>query len=81
LIQQGRFSEALAPLQQAVQKLQGSNTFTEAYANYNLGYTLLQLGRCTEVTPYLDRSEAIQGHRKEIDQARRDVKRCLKGQD
>jgi hypothetical protein len=43
----------------------------EAYAEYDLGAALVGLGRCEEALPHLDRSESIQGHRKEINQARK----------
>jgi tetratricopeptide (TPR) repeat protein len=82
LQQQGRYDEALPLLQQAVAKLQGTYTPSfrdEAYANYNLGFTLLQLGRCEDAGPYLDRSEALQGSRAEIEEAQAAVAECLGG--
>jgi Flp pilus assembly protein TadD len=48
----------------------------EAYAEYDLGLALAQLGRCDEALPHLDRSRQLQGNRKEIVQAR---KICKKG--
>jgi serine/threonine-protein kinase len=42
----------------------------EAYVNYNRGKALAELGRCGEALPYLERSEDLQGHRTEIDEAR-----------
>lgn len=42
----------------------------EAYANYNAGKALAELGRCEKALAYLDRSEALQGSRSEIDEAR-----------
>jgi hypothetical protein len=53
-----------------VQKLSGSGELYEAYANYDLGRALVEQGRCDEALPYLDRSEQIQGSRREIRQAR-----------
>jgi transcription initiation factor IIE alpha subunit len=47
----------------------------EAYNSYNLAYTRFQLGRCDGVLELLDRSESIQGHRKEIDELRKDAER------
>ena len=79
---EGDFEAAEPLLRQAVESLRGTYTSsdrTEAYANYNLGYTLLRLGRCSEVLPYLNRSERLQGHRVEIDAARREVRECLAG--
>ena len=67
-------------LQRAVPALEGtysSDNRYEAYANYNLGYTLLQLGRCAEALPYLDRSEDLQGFRTEIADARAAAEDCL----
>jgi serine/threonine protein kinase len=42
----------------------------EAYVNYDLGKALAELGQCGPALRYLDRSEALQGHRSEIDEAR-----------
>ena len=42
----------------------------EAYANYNAGKALAELGRCEKALAYLDRSQALQGSRSEIDEAR-----------
>jgi len=42
----------------------------EAYAAYNMGKALAELGRCEQALRYLDRSEELQGHRSEIDEAR-----------
>jgi hypothetical protein len=42
----------------------------EAYVNYDLGKALAELGRCGQALGYLDRSEDLQGHRGEIDDAR-----------
>ena len=47
-MQAGDYAGALPLLQQAVAKLSGVGFPNEAYANYNLGYTLLQLGSCSE---------------------------------
>ncbi len=71
LIQSGDFAGAERVARQAVAALQGTGQVYEAYAEYNLGVSLAQLGRCSEGLPHLDRSERIQGQRKEIDQARK----------
>jgi eukaryotic-like serine/threonine-protein kinase len=76
LLAQGRWAEAEQVARQAVEKLDGTGELYEAYANYNLGRALVEQGRCDEALPYLDRSEQIQGSRKEIRQAR---KRCTRG--
>lgn len=69
LLRAGRFAESLPIAQQALGSLGGVSPY-EAYANYNVGANLVGLGRCTEAGPFLDRSEQLQGHRAEIDQAR-----------
>jgi tRNA A-37 threonylcarbamoyl transferase component Bud32 len=69
-MQAGDFEGALPLLEQAVQKLDGTGKLDEAYAKYNLAYTRYQLGNCDGVLDLLDQSEAIQGHRSEIDRLR-----------
>ncbi|MDQ4030353.1 MAG: protein kinase [Actinomycetota bacterium] len=77
LMQQGDYEGALPLLEQAVQALTGSGELAEAYAAYNLAFTRLQLGRCDGVPELLDRSQAIQGHRGDINKARRQYeKQC-----
>jgi predicted Ser/Thr protein kinase len=72
-MQAGDYAGALPLLEQAVQKLNGTGSTSEAYADYNLAYTRRALGQCTDVLTLLDRSQAIQGHRKEIDRLRKDA--------
>jgi eukaryotic-like serine/threonine-protein kinase len=69
-MQQGDYAGALPLLERAVQKLGGTGSRDEAYASYNLAYTRFQLGNCDGVLDLLDRSEAIQGQRSEIDRLR-----------
>jgi eukaryotic-like serine/threonine-protein kinase len=69
-MQAGDYAGALPLLERAVQKLQGTNSRDEAYADYNLAFTRFQLGNCDGVLELLDRSESIQGHRAEIDRLR-----------
>ena len=77
-MQAGDYSGALPLLEQAVQKLSGTGSLAEAYADYNLADTRYELGQCTGVLALLDRSQAIQGRRKEIDALRRDARHtCL----
>jgi eukaryotic-like serine/threonine-protein kinase len=74
------FEGALPLLEQAVQKLQGTGSTAEAYADYNLAFTRFALGRCDGVPELLDNSERIQGHRKEIDRLRHAArKNCNQG--
>jgi hypothetical protein len=76
-MQDSDFAGALPLLERAVSALQGGGSTDEAYADYNLAYTRLALGRCTGVLSLLDASQAIQGHRTEIDRLRKDArKRC-----
>jgi eukaryotic-like serine/threonine-protein kinase len=75
-LQQRDYAGALPLLEQAVEKLGGTDSTVEAYADYNLALARLGLGQCTDVTSLLDRSESIQGHRKEIDHLRKDARRA-----
>ncbi|HKG09702.1 MAG TPA: hypothetical protein VKB07_03960, partial [Gaiellaceae bacterium] len=70
LMRQGRYQEALPVAQQALAKLKGSGQLYEAYANYNVGRSLIELGRCAEGLPYIAASERIQGSRREFREAR-----------
>ena len=80
LLQQGDVQGALPLLESAVSKLQGSATLAEAYASYNLAVARFSNGSCDGVADLLDRSEDVQGGRKEIDRLRNQVeKRCDEG--
>ncbi len=68
--QSGDYAGALPLLEQAVQKLRGTGSITEAYASFNLAYTRFRLGRCDGVLVLLARSEAVQGRRAPIDSLR-----------
>ena len=77
LLQQGDVTGALPLLEEAVSKLSGESSITEAYASYNLAWARFSTGRCDGVTELLDRSESIQGTRREIDRLRKQVEqRC-----
>ncbi len=77
LLQAGDARGALPVLESAVADLQGSSSITEAYASYNLAVARFANGRCDGVVELLDRSQEIQGERKEIDRLRKQVeKRC-----
>jgi tRNA A-37 threonylcarbamoyl transferase component Bud32 len=75
----GDYIGALPLLGQAVDRLQGTGSLDEAYADYNLAYTRLALGSCDGVLQLLDTSQRIQGHRKEIDRLRHDAQRKCRG--
>ena len=76
LIRSGDYAGALPLAQKALDELRGTGDIYEGYANYNVGTSLVHLGRCSEGLPYLDASEQIQGSRKEI---KNDRKLCKKG--
>ncbi len=61
-----------------MQKLQGTGSTAEAYADYNLALTRFALGSCDGVPELLDRSEQVQGHRKEITSLRKDVRKTCR---
>jgi eukaryotic-like serine/threonine-protein kinase len=64
-MRRGDYAGALQPLEQAVADLRGvgpSDPY-EAYANYNLGYTLLELGRCGEAIAPLERAQRLETSR------------------
>jgi eukaryotic-like serine/threonine-protein kinase len=82
LMQQGEFRRALPLLERAVTGLRGTGELVEAYASYNLAHTRFALGRCDGVVSLLDRSEAIQGERREIDALRGEwEERCMPADD
>ena len=77
MLQDGDVQAALPVLESAVEALQGSSSITEAYASYNLAVARFANGSCEGVAELLDRSQEIQGRRKEIDRLRKQVeKRC-----
>jgi serine/threonine protein kinase len=75
LLQQGNPQGALPLLESAVAALAGSGSTTEAYASYNLAWARFATGGCDGVAELLDRSEEIQGRRKEIDRLRKQVEK------
>jgi hypothetical protein len=76
--QAGDYAGALPLLQQAVQKLTGTGSLDEAYADYNLAYSTLATGQCTNVLSLLDRSQAIQGHRPQIEHLRHEARKSCR---
>ncbi len=76
MMKAGQYSQALPLLQDAVRQLSGRGDLGTAYANYNLGYTLVQLGRCGEAVSYLEASRAIQPNRKEVKDALKQAQSC-----
>jgi serine/threonine protein kinase len=73
LLEEERWEEALRTQRRALETLEATyadNFRYEAYAAYNMGKALAELGRCEQALRYLDRSEELQGQRDEIDDAR-----------
>jgi eukaryotic-like serine/threonine-protein kinase len=70
LIQDGEYAAALQPLRAAVVALNGSGVLDEAYASYNLAFARFATDRCDGVIGLLERSERIQGERRDIDDLR-----------
>jgi eukaryotic-like serine/threonine-protein kinase len=79
LLQQGDPQRALPLLESAVAALAGSGSTTEAYASYNLAWARFATGSCDGVADLLDRSQEIQGKRKEIDRLRKQVEKSCGG--
>jgi serine/threonine-protein kinase len=70
-LRDGDYERAYTLASQALDgRLRGTGDIYEAYASYDAGAAAAQLGRCDIALPLLDRSEAIQGQRREIDEAR-----------
>ncbi|MEO8289548.1 MAG: serine/threonine-protein kinase [Gaiellaceae bacterium] len=73
LLEDERWADALKTQRRALGALEDTYTDDfryEAYAYYNMGKALAELGRCNQALDYLDRSEELQGQREEIDEAR-----------
>lgn len=62
-LRSGDWTTALSLSQQALSALRGRDRTYEAYANYNIGRSLAELGRCDEALPYLAaREQALGSH-------------------
>jgi serine/threonine-protein kinase len=77
-MRRGDYAGALPLLQQAVRKLRGAGYPYEAYANFNLGYTLLQLARCSDALPYLQKAKRLEPDRPEPKDAEKRARACAK---
>ncbi len=80
-MQAGDYAGALPLLQQAVAKLAGVGPADpyEGYANYNLGYTLLELRRCDEALGYLHRADSLEPGNAQVHHAIERAQKCGSG--
>jgi len=69
-LERGNWERALALSQQALARLRGNDRTYEAYANYNVGKALAELGRCDEALPYLERREQLLGPHPDVTAAK-----------
>jgi tetratricopeptide (TPR) repeat protein len=76
MMQAGDYNGALPLLQDAASRLSGQGSLAEAYTDYNLGYTLMQLGSCSDAQTWLERSLALQPGRKEVKDAIKQARKC-----
>ncbi len=76
LMKRRNYQAALPLLQRAVRDLQGGSDLTTAYANYNLGVTLIALGQCSAATPYLLTALQIEPDRHEVTDALKTAQHC-----
>ena len=74
----GNYVGALPLLTQAVERLRGTGSLNEAYAEFNLANTRYHLGTCDSVVALVDRSQQIQGRRAAIDELRRGAQRTCR---
>jgi serine/threonine-protein kinase len=74
----GDYAGALPLLRQAVHKLKGTGPAdpNEGYANYNLGYTLLQLGRCDQALRYLQNADRLEPNNQYVQRALQRAQSC-----
>jgi serine/threonine-protein kinase len=76
LMNAGDYNGALPLLRDAAAQLQGQGNLAEAYTDYNLGYTLMQLGNCSEALDWLERSRGLQPQRREVKDAIKQARKC-----
>jgi eukaryotic-like serine/threonine-protein kinase len=78
LMRAGNYSAALPYLQRAAQALKGTGPTDpyEGYANYNLGFTLVRLGRCVEAVAPLELAATLEPDRPEPPAVLRQAVRC-----
>ncbi len=60
-----------------MQALQGqTGDVNNGYANFNLGVTLIRLGRCAEAVPYLQTAKQLEANRHEVHDALKLAQKC-----
>jgi serine/threonine-protein kinase len=72
----GNYAAALTLLRQSVAGLVDPANPVTAYANFNLGQTLVQLGQCAAAIPYLQRAQQLEPARHEVSDAIDYATRC-----
>jgi serine/threonine-protein kinase len=76
----GNYAGALPLLQQAVAGLSDPADPVTAYANFNLGQTLVRLGQCASAIPYLQRAQQLEPTRQEVSSALGYAQQCATSQ-
>jgi serine/threonine-protein kinase len=72
----GDYTAALPLLRQAVAGLTNPGNPVTAYANFNLGQTLVRLGQCSSALPYLQRAQQLEPSRPEVRTAIDHAEQC-----
>ncbi len=72
----GNYPAALPLLRQAVAGLNDPSNPVTAYANFNLGQTLVHLGQCSAAVQYLQRAEQLEPQRSIVGSALADARQC-----
>jgi tetratricopeptide (TPR) repeat protein len=72
----GDYTTALPLLERAVRGLTDPADPVTAYANFNLGQTLVRLGRCSAAVPYLQRAVQLEPDRHEAKDAIESAQDC-----
>jgi ATP/maltotriose-dependent transcriptional regulator MalT len=69
-LRSGDWEGAYALAERALSGLRGTGDIYEAYAYYDAGRALAELGECPKALDYIDRSESIQGSRPQFAEVR-----------
>jgi hypothetical protein len=79
LMLSGNYGAALPLLRQAVAGLDDPSNPVTAYANFNLGQTLVRLGQCALALPYLQRAAQLEPGRRQVGDAIGYAQQCAGG--